>query len=117
MTDIPDFSDAEAWLVTSALKERYGEDVAIERADSELRLHPDDRELALCPTIFWKERGASFVLCKVGESRYRALFFYSVRDQYGTGREEYDDLADCVLTLLRVQADHEARRDAEGAAK
>jgi hypothetical protein len=28
-------------------------------------------------------------------------------DHYGTGRDEYDDLEQCTLTLLRVQADHE----------
>jgi hypothetical protein len=38
--------------------------------------------------------------------RYRCQFFYSDADQYGTGHDEYTDLQRCVLTLLRVQADH-----------
>ncbi len=50
------------------------------------------------------------MIFKVAENRYRNQFFYSVKDQFGTGREEYDDLGDCVITLLRVQADHEAMR-------
>ncbi len=114
MSGIPEFGDAELWVIKSALKERYGKDLEVELADSELRLHPDDQELTLCPTVFWQERGASFVLCKVAENRYRSLFFYSAREQYGTGRQEYDDLADCVLTLLRLQADHEAKRAVAG---
>ena len=27
--------------------------------------------------------------------------------QYGTGKESFDNLGDCVVTLLQVQADHE----------
>ncbi|MDA8383300.1 MAG: hypothetical protein M0037_09615 [Betaproteobacteria bacterium] len=107
---IPDFSDAELWVINSALKERYGHAVEVQLADSELRLYPEDRELTVCPTVYWNERGAGFVLCKVAESRYRCYFFYSVREQFGTGRDDYDDLAECVTTLLRLQADHEQKR-------
>jgi hypothetical protein len=53
------------------------------------------------------ERGAQFVVCKVGVGRYRCQFFYSDADHYGTGRDEYDDLRPRVRTLLQVQADHE----------
>lgn len=110
MNAIPDFTDAERRMVDTALRERYGKMIEVQLADSELRLHPDDRELALCPTLFWQERGASFVICKTGEGRYRSIFYYSVREQYGTGREEYDDLAECVSVLLKLQADHERER-------
>jgi hypothetical protein len=30
---------------------------------------------------------------------------------YGTGVEEYDDLSECAVTLLQVQADHKAVQD------
>jgi len=43
----------------------------------------------------------------IGESRYRCQFFYSEAEQYGTGKDEYDSLDNCVLTPLQVQADHE----------
>jgi hypothetical protein len=110
MSSIPDFTDTERWIVESAVKERFGKPVEIQVADAELRIHPDDRELTLCPTLYWTERDAHFAIFKIGEGRFRNQFFYSVRDQYGTGREEYDDLGDCVITLLRIQADHEAQR-------
>ena len=32
---------------------------------------------------------------------------------YGTGEEEYDDLSECMVTLLQVQADYAASQDAD----
>jgi hypothetical protein len=64
-------------------------------------------ELSLCPTLYWAERGAQFVVCKVAAERFRCQFFYSETEQYGTGHDEYDSLGDCVVTLLQVQSDHE----------
>ena len=104
---IPDFDAAERSLVARLLERRYGKSVAIELADSELRLDPRRDQVSLCPTLYWAERGAQFVIWKVGEGRYRCQFFYTDADHYGTGRDEYADLEQCTLTLLRVQADHE----------
>ena len=104
---IADFSDTERSIVESGVKERYGHDVPVDVADTELRMYPEDRELTTCPCLFWKQRDCSFVIAKVGEGRFRSMFFYRVHQMFGTGREEYDDLGDCVLVLLRVQADHE----------
>ena len=107
MAPISDFDETERALVARLVQQRYGKPVAIEPADSELKLDPATDELTTCPTLYWTERGASFVIWKVGEKRYRCQFFYTDADHYGTGREEYDDLEQCALTLLRVQADHE----------
>ena len=110
MSAIPDFTEAELWVVKAALKERYGIDVETQLADSELRLAPEDRELTMVPALFWQQREAGFVIFKTAPDRYRCLFYYSIREQFGTGREEYDNLGDCVTTLLRLQADHEKER-------
>ena len=107
MPTIPDFTDAERWIVESALRERYGERIPIELADAEVRLNPAEPVLTVCPTLYWTARGAHFVILKSGEDRYRCQFFYSTTQQYGTGRNEFDDISDCVVTVLRVQADHE----------
>jgi hypothetical protein len=107
---IPDFTETERWVVDTTLKERYGKPVEVKAADVEMRLSPADRELTSCPALFWAERDAGFVLSKTGEGLFRCQFYYSVREQYGTGREEYDDLAECVTALLKLQADHEAQR-------
>lgn len=107
MTTPIDFTEAERKRIPVILLERYGKLIPIQLADSELQLGADPADLSLCPTIYWNERGAHFIVCKVGESRYRCLFFYSDAEQYGTGRDEYDNLNTCVLTLLQVQSDHE----------
>ena len=107
MTSIPDFTDAEQKRVSAILLERYGKIVPVQLADSELQLGGDPAQLSLCPTIYWHERGAHIIVCKVGEGRYRCQFFYSDADQYGTGHDEYDNIGICAKTLLQVQSDHE----------
>jgi len=114
MSKIPDFNETEIWTVRVAVNERYGKRVDLELADADLRLDPDSPILTSCPTLFWTERDASFVINKVGEGRYRCQFFYSIREQYGTGRDVYDDLAECVTALLQVQSDHERDRAMTG---
>ena len=104
---IPDFTEAEREVVSAELQKRYGKKVALELADSELQLDSAADELTLCPVLYWSERGAHFVICKVGNGRFRCQFFYSDTDQYGTGKDEYQGLHTCVVTLLQVQADHE----------
>jgi len=104
---ISDFSDADERLVAGILERRYGKPVLPDRAEAELALDPARETVTVCPTLYWSERGAHFVVCKVGEGKYRCQFFYGDVDHYGTGRETYDDLALCVRTLLQVQADHE----------
>ena len=107
-TPVPDFTDAERELVEEVLLQRYSKPVLPELADSELKLSADD-EMTICSTLYWSERGAHFVVCKVSPGVYRCQFFYADADQYGTGQDEYTNLRHCVLTLLRVQADHEAQ--------
>ncbi len=107
MKTIADFSSTERQLVAQTLLERYGRSVPLEEADAELELQADSGELTLCPTMYWEERSAHFVIFKTGDSRFRAQFFYSEAQQFGTGKEEFDNIGDCVVTLLQVQSDHE----------
>jgi hypothetical protein len=111
---IAPMTDTERWVVQQAVNERYGKDVELQDVETEIRLHVDDRELTLCPGFYWTERGCHFVLSKTGDTRYRSMFFYRIRDRFATGREEYDDIGDCVTTLLKMQADEEGKRLAEG---
>lgn len=109
MKKISDFTDADRWVVETALKERYGRRVAVELADSEIKLDPASDEITVCPTLYWEEHDVEFVIFNVAEGRYRSQFYYSIAEQYGTGRD-FDDLAECVTTTLRLQADHEKDR-------
>ena len=107
---LPDFDSAERWVIESALKERYGHIVPIELADSELKLDPGSPLLSVCPTVYWSERGCNFLIFKTGPDRYRSQFFYNDEEHYGTGRAEYEELAECEGLLLQLQADHEKQR-------
>lgn len=110
---VPDITSTELWVVETAVKERFGAGkIEVQVADSDIRLDPADREMTSCPTLYWTDGLAHFALFKVGDGLYRSQFFYSKREQYGTGRREYDDLAECVSLLLKMEADHRSTRAA-----
>lgn len=107
---IPDFTDTEFQLVNQILFERYNRLVPPQSVEVELLLAPDDREPTPCPALYWSELGAEFIVAKVGEQRFRCQFFYSTEEIFGTGRDIYDNLGDCVSHVLQLQADHHATR-------
>ena len=113
MSRIPDFSDSELWTINASLQERYGEPRDIQLAESELRLDKSSTQLVPCPTVYWEDKDCHFIVCKTGDKRYRCQFFYRIHQMYGTGVPEYDDLAECVVSLLQVQADHHAKERSE----
>jgi hypothetical protein len=74
VNSVPDFTEAEQKQASTLLFKRYGKLVPLQLADSELQLGADPAQLTLCPTLYWNERGAHFVVCKVADSRYRCQF-------------------------------------------
>jgi len=106
MKEIPDFNESELWVVSSTLEERYHQEIEYDLGEAEIRLHPGDRELTPCPVVMWHVGKTGFIIFKSGAERYRCQFFYRIHQQYGTGIEEYDNIAECVTSLLQVQADH-----------
>jgi len=113
MYKVTPLTDAERWIVADTVKQRYGQPLDIEEAEVELRLDPHSSELTPCPALYWAHDGVNFIISKVGDRRYRAQFFYRVHRQFGTGIDEFDDLSECAVTLLQVQADHAAQVRAE----
>ncbi|MEW8512143.1 MAG: hypothetical protein AB2608_15010 [Candidatus Thiodiazotropha sp.] len=109
MPEIPDITESELWIVDTTLKERYGEKVETQIADAEIRLMPSDRDLSSCPVVYWNREGGNFIIFKTGSRKYRCQFFYRGYQQYGTGVHEYDDLTECIVSLLQAQADHAAK--------
>jgi len=108
MSQIPDTTQTETWIVETTLKERYGEAVDLRLADCDIRLQPSDREVTSTPAFFWTADDCHFVIFKTAEKRYRCQFYYRGYQQYGTGIREYDDLTECVVSLLQAQADYVA---------
>jgi hypothetical protein len=114
MSDIPDFNTNELEVIHATLKQRYGQEIAVQLADSELRLDPSTPQLTLCPTVYWEMDKIGFVIFKTALARYRCQFFYSQLEQYGTGLQEYHNILECITTLLQVQADHALDRKLYG---
>ena len=108
--NIPDFTDTEWQLVSQILLERYSRLVPLQAADVELQLDPASETLTTCPSLYWNELGAEFIVSKLADQRYRCQFFYSASEQFGTGRDVYDNLGECVTNLLQLQADHHGTR-------
>jgi hypothetical protein len=108
---IPDFDETELNAVRAQLLTRYRKAIEPQQAEVELDL-TGTGDLTWYPALFWSELGASFVVLKLDASAYRPLFYYQPDQQFGTGRDryddlDYDDLDDCVANLLRMQADHQ----------
>ncbi|MDM8567061.1 hypothetical protein QUF74_15595 [Candidatus Halobeggiatoa sp. HSG11] len=101
---IPDFDGSEIWTIRTTLKERYGQNIEVQLADTQVTLNNDN---LWCPTVYWYVEPVHFVIFKTGLGNYRCNFFYNENEQYGTGIEEFDNISECLVTLLQVQQEHE----------
>lgn len=114
MSSIPDITETEQWVISTTLKERWPNlDIELQLADVEIRMYPGDRELSECPALFWQVDEASFVIIKVAGRVYRCQFYYRGYQQYGSGGKDFDDIADCLVTMLQLHADRETVRKEE----
>jgi len=109
---IADFTRAEVAIVQTTCNQRWrGEAVDLHPADVEMTLDPESDARIRCPALFWQVGDCCFVITKTGDRRYRCNFLYQHElEQYGTGVDDYHDLGECAVALLRVQADHDSVR-------
>ena len=107
---VADFTDSELRLVNQTLLERYGNAIDVQIADADIELIPGSDTLTTCPVLHWEARGANFVIFKLAADRYRAQFYYIETQQFGIGRDNFDNLGDCIITALQVQSDDERER-------
>jgi hypothetical protein len=120
-----EFSVQEKQLVQTTLFERYGRIVPVQPVEVELQIDPKTPEPTTCAALYWSEGDAAFVVARMiayagAAPIYRAQFFYGEDEAYGTGHANYGNLGDCLVSILKVQAEHEATRTAaptDGAAK
>lgn len=116
MTTAPDFTETELAIVRDTVAKRYGKPIDIQLADAEIRPDAAARTLVTVPAVFWSQRRANFIIFRLGKAQYRPQFFYRGYEQFGTGREVFDDIGDCVTAVLQVQADHERQLAEEAGA-
>jgi hypothetical protein len=110
MKNIPDFTAFEIETVQKTINERFGQQMEIQFGDAEARLNPHSTDMTMCPVMLWKHDGCQFVIVKQGQHSYRPQFFYKVTEEYGTGVSQFSDMADCIIALLQVQADHHSEK-------
>jgi len=111
-----DFTDREWQLVHELLRQRYGARVGLDPIEVDVA-SAADAESACCPGLHWCERGAHFVVVRIAGAAWRGQFFYDDETLLGPGERVFDDLGDCVTTLLRLQADDERQRSAGSASR
>ena len=75
---IPEFAETELWVVRSTLKERYGRDIELQFADTEVQTGAAGMEW--CPALFWSAKGANFAIIKIGAKALPAHLLLSPRD-------------------------------------
>ena len=99
---IAEFDADELALAAELLELRYGHAVAFELAEAEVPVAPGAAPIA-CAALFWERRGLQFVVCKIGDSRYRGEAFDAEGGTLGAGKGlEHVDLGDCMDALLRA---------------
>lgn len=114
MNQIADFTESELWVIKTTLAERYGEPVEPVLADTEIRLNPYSSELAVCPAAYWEKDDCHYLIIRTGDQNYRCQFYYRGHEMFGPDIEEFDDISECTVTLLQVQADHAVTRQETG---
>lgn len=100
-----DYTEAEINAIKQTLKQRYREDIEIHLADCELQPDLNEKEIVERPAIFWQVQGCNFIIIKRDDERFEGRFFYNPEKQFGNGQQLYKDVVNCVLSLLRCQAD------------
>jgi hypothetical protein len=108
MSQIPDFIESELWIIRTTPAERYGAAVEPEPADSEVRLNPCTSGLLECPADCRGRDNCRFVAHRTGTQHYRCRIYYLGHEMPAPDIEEFDDLSECMVTLLPVSADHAA---------
>lgn len=112
---IPDFTESELRVSATARIERYGEEVELQLADTEMQNmqnkqnNKDSNEKVDCPVIL-RHQGASFIASKMGEKRFPARYFYTPRKQFSAAEDGCAEVGDCLLAVPMVQADHQAQK-------
>ncbi len=107
---IPEFTAREKNLVARTLAERFDQPITVQPTRSEIQLNLLEEVLTECPSLTWKVGVCTFVVFKTGDQRFRCQFYYTDVEQFGTNEREYDNLGDCVVTLLQLQGKHEDER-------
>ena len=100
-----DYTEKEIEAVEEALRQRYRKDVDVYLADCEVQPDTSRNEVSEHPALFWQVQGCNFVVIKSDNDKFEGRFFYNPDEHFGGKRQKFTDVVNCVLNLLRDQAD------------
>ena len=107
MTDIANYTIHEHTAVRTTLDKRWKNDeVNIQIVDVEESVADSDKESVTYPAFYWEFEDYHFLVLKSGKSKYRFQFFYQDSEDISVETLEFDDIAECTMTLLQLQANH-----------
>jgi hypothetical protein len=94
-----DFTQSEVETIQKHVDDRWREkDHGVHLGDIEI----DGEEQA---AAVWEHKHYTFIVVKVAAFKYRALFYFLRDKRFDAGVDEYNDLDECVDSIMKAQAD------------
>ena len=93
--------DATKKLIDERWKDK---DVTVHLADINYEKEGEETSQPY-PALVWEDKHSTFVVLKMGMLAYKSFFYYLKNKRYDTGVLEYNDLQECVTSLMQSQAD------------
>ncbi len=94
-----DFTQSEVDIIQKHVDDRWREkDHGVHLGDIEV----DGKEQ---PAAVWEHKHYTFIVIKIGAFKYRALFYFLRDKRFDAGVDEYNDLDECVDSIMKAQAD------------
>jgi hypothetical protein len=107
MSDVADFTNSEQKAVVATLEKRWKNgEVAIQMVDVDVSSADSLLGNLECPAFYWEFGDYHFLLMKTDVNEYRPQFFYQDTEEVGVETLEFDDIAECAMALLQLQANH-----------
>ena len=57
------------------------------------------------PGAVWEHKHYTFIVIKLGAFNYRSLFYFLRDKRFDAGVDQYNDLDECVDSIMKAQAD------------
>jgi len=107
MSDIADFTNSEQKAVSSTLEKRWKKgEVTVQMVDVNVSAENSLKGDIECPAFYWEYADYHFLIMKTGINQYRPQFFYQDTEEVGVETLEFDDIAECAMAILQLQANH-----------
>ncbi len=102
---VEDFNEHEINIAKKLIDNRWKNgNVNIHLADIEYTKENEESPKPY-PALVWEYKVTTFVILKIANLTYKSFFYYKNNKRFDTGVLEYNDLHECVMTIMKAQAD------------